>query len=89
MAVVPLSPGFFPRSFSCKDLIVYYSVMGLSTGIIQRLLQRHGHLISKRHLRRLRHKFGVGALAEEADIPSICSAITVKFSLTLLLIPLS
>ena len=57
--------------------------MGLSTGIIQRLLQRHGHLISKRH------KFGVGALAEEADIPSICSAITVKFSLTLLLIPLS
>ena len=89
MAVVTLSPGFFPRSFSCKDLIVYYSVMGLFTGIIQRLLQRHGHLISIRHLCRLRHKFGVGALAEEADIPSICSAITVKFSLTLLLIPLS
>ena len=60
--------------------------MGLSAGIIKRLLQKHGYLISKRHLRCLRHEFGVGALAEEADILSICSAITVKFSLTLQLI---
>ena len=64
-------------------------MMGLSTGIIQWLLQRHGYLISKRHLRRLRYEFGVSALAEEADISSICSAITVKFSLILQLIPLS
>ena len=78
MAVVPLSPGFFPRSFSHNNLIIYYSMMGLSTGIIQRLLQRHGYLISKRHIRRLRNEFGVSALAEEADIPSICSVIMVN-----------
>ena len=44
MAVVPLSPGFFQGR---NDLIIYYSMMGLSTGIIHRLLQRHGYLISK------------------------------------------
>ena len=89
MAVPPLSPGFFQKFFAHNDLIIYYSMMGLSTGILQRLLQRHGHLINKRYLCHLRNEFGVGALVEKSDIPSVCSAVMVKFSLTLQIIPLS
>ena len=64
-------------------------MIALSPGILQRLLQRHGYLINKRYLRHLRNEFGVGALAEKGDIPSVCSAVMVKFSPMLQIIPLS
>ncbi len=60
------------------DLLVHYSLAGFSTYLIQRVLQRHGYLYSKRHVRRLRARLGVSSLRDESDLSEISDTIIVS-----------
>ena len=66
-------------SLSRDELILYYSLAGFATSVIQRFLSDvSGILVSKRHIRRIRARLGVSSSTAETPISTICSTIRVR-----------